>query len=60
MCATEDGLDQKGFYGPTGLGYWKGPVGECVLAPHAVDKAVAEKLWSLSEKETRFRWNLSN
>ena len=24
MCATEPNLDQKGFYGPTGRGYFKG------------------------------------
>lgn len=58
MCATEPNLDQKGFYGPTGRGYLKGPVGECKLEPHAKDKAVSEKLWELSEKETKFNWNI--
>lgn len=56
MCATEEDLDQKGFYGPTGRSNWVGPVGEHKLEPHAKDKAVAEKLWTLSEKETGFRW----
>jgi len=56
MCATEDNLDEKGFYGPTGRGYFTGPVGECKLEPHAKDKAVAEKLWELSEKETGIKW----
>ncbi len=58
MCATEENLDQKGFYGPTGRSNWTGPVGEHKLEPHAKDKAVAEKLWDLSEKETGFNWNL--
>lgn len=58
MCATEPELDQAGFYGPTGRNYWTGPVGECVLEPHAKDKAVAEKLWTISEKETNYKWNL--
>lgn len=58
MCATEPDLDQKGFYGPTGQGNFKGPVGECKLEPHALDKSVAEKLWALSEKETGINWNL--
>ena len=58
MCATEPHLDQKGFYGPTGRGYWTGPVGECKLEPHALDKSVAEKLWTLSEQETGIKWNL--
>lgn len=58
MCATEDDLDQEGFYGPTGRSYWTGPVGECALKPHAKDKAVAKKLWALSEKETGLNWAL--
>jgi NAD(P)-dependent dehydrogenase (short-subunit alcohol dehydrogenase family) len=56
MCATEDNLDEKGFYGPTGRSYWTGPVGKCKLEPHAVDKAVSKKLWDVSEKATGFRW----
>lgn len=58
MCATEPNLDQNGFYGPTGRNYWTGPVGECTLEPHAKDKAVAEKLWIVSEKSTNLKWNL--
>jgi len=58
MCATEPDLDQNGFYGPTGRGYFKGPVGECKLEPHAKDKVVAEKLWEVSEEATGFQWNL--
>lgn len=58
MCATEEDLDQKGFYGPTGRSNWVGPVGEHKLEPHAKDKSVAEKLWALSEKETGIKWNL--
>ena len=58
MCATEEDLDQKGFYGPTGRSNWTGPVGAHKLEPHAKDKAVAEKLWELSEKETGMKWNL--
>lgn len=56
MCATEPDLDQSGFYGPTGRNYWTGPVGECKLEPHAKDKAVAEKLWTVSEQATGFKW----
>ena len=58
MCATEDNLDQKGFYGPTGRNYWTGPVGECKLEPHAKDKTVAQKLWEVSEKAINFKWNI--
>lgn len=58
MCATEKELDQKGFYGPTGRGNFKGPVGDCVIEPHAVDKDVAAKLWKLSEEKTSLSWPL--
>jgi len=58
MCATEKDLNPKGFYGPTGMGFWKGPVGECELEPHALDKPVAKRLWDLSEEETGCKWNL--
>lgn len=52
MCATEPNLDQKEFYGPTGRSNWTGPVGAHKLEPHAKNKAVAQILWELSEKET--------
>jgi len=58
MCATEPNLDQKGFYGPTGRGYFKGPVGKCKLEPHAVDKVVSKRLWEVSEKAIGINWNL--
>ncbi len=57
MCATEPDLDQKGFYGPTGRNNWTGPVGEHKLEPHAKDKAVAGRLWEVSEKATNVKWN---
>ena len=58
MCATEPELDQSAFYGPTGRSYWVGPVGAHELKPHAKDKAVAQKLWDLSENETGVVWNI--
>lgn len=58
MCATEENLDQKAFYGPTGRNNWVGPVGAHPIKPHAKDKVVAKKLWDLSEKETGISWNL--
>ncbi|GAB5533148.1 MAG: SDR family oxidoreductase [Roseivirga sp.] len=60
MCATEteQNLNQKAYYGPTGRMQWTGPVGECKLAPHAQDMTVAAKLWTVSEKETGLTWNL--
>lgn len=58
MCATEENLDQKAFYGPTGRNNWVGPVGAHHIEPHAKDKAVAKRLWDLSEKVTGIHWNL--
>jgi NAD(P)-dependent dehydrogenase (short-subunit alcohol dehydrogenase family) len=57
MCATEEDLDQKGFYGPTGFQNFVGPVGEQKLEPHAVDKKVSKRLWEVSEKATGMKWN---
>lgn len=58
MCATEDeeNLNKKAYYGPTGRMNWIGPVGECKLEAHAQDKAVATKLWTLSEQKTNTKW----
>lgn len=56
MCATEKDLDEGGYYGPTGLMDWVGPVGDCVIEPHALDKPVAERLWDVSEQATGFKW----
>ncbi|MBC34571.1 MAG: oxidoreductase [Bacteroidetes bacterium] len=58
MCATEENLKLKAYYGPTRNMNWSGPVGECEIEPFAFDKAVAERLWSLSEKETNCKWTL--
>ena len=58
MCATEDGLEARALYGPTGLNEWVGPVAKGTLEPFAHDKAVMERLWELSEAETGFHWEL--
>ena len=58
MCATEPDLDQTAFYGPTGRRNWVGSVGAHELKPHAKDKAVAKRLWDISEKETGVKWNI--
>ncbi|BDY04880.1 SDR family oxidoreductase [Ferrimonas sp. YFM] len=58
MCATEDNLKQRAYYGPTGRMNFGGPVGECRLEPFVLDKEVLTKLWALSEKETSLRWSI--
>tara|TARA_B100000446_G_scaffold171362_1_gene178680 strand:+ start:282 stop:692 length:411 start_codon:yes stop_codon:yes gene_type:complete len=58
MCATEDNLKQRAYYGPTGIMNFRGPVGECNLKSFAYDEEVIAKLWKLSEKETSLTWTL--
>ena len=58
MCATEEGLEQRALYGPTGRMEFVGPVGKGTLNPHAYDKAVMSKLWDVSETATGFIWDL--
>ncbi len=58
MCAVEENLDQKGFYGPTGRNNWVGPVWAHEIKPHAKNKEVSKRLWDISEKETSATWDL--
>lgn len=58
MCATEDGLQARALYGPTGRMEFVGPVGKGTLHPHAHDKAVMTKLWDVSETATEFSWEV--
>ncbi|MGQ7843507.1 SDR family oxidoreductase [Granulosicoccus sp. 3-233] len=58
MCATEEGLEQRALYGPTGRMEWVGPVGRGTLEPYAYDKPVMNRLWERSEKDTGFSWSL--
>lgn len=58
MCATEENLDESGFYGPTGRSNWVGPVGNCGIKAHALDKTVSKKLWQVSEKATGISWGI--
>lgn len=56
MCATENGLEQRALYGPTGPQEFVGPVGRGTLNAHAYEKPVMERLWNLSEKAVGFEW----
>ena len=58
MCATEDELEQRALYGPTGRMEFVGPVGKGTLNAHAYDKDVMVRLWAVSERETGFHWEL--
>ena len=54
MCATEDGLAQRAFYGPTGRMEFVGPVGKGTLDTHGYDKPVMTQLWDVSEEATDY------
>ena len=56
MCATEDGLEQRAFYGPTGRMEFVGPVGQGTLEPYAYDKEVMVELWQVTEQNTGTVW----
>lgn len=56
MCATEDGLEQRALYGPTGRMEWVGPVGKGTLEPFAYDKPTLERLWQVSLARTGVHW----
>lgn len=56
MCATQENLKQRAYYGPTGLLNFGGPVGECKLESFVLDKDVLTRLWALSEKQTAHNW----
>ena len=58
LCATEDGLQEETFYGPTGRGEFVGIIGKSKLQNHALDREVAAQLWEVSEQKTGFSWNV--
>ncbi|MEZ9237715.1 SDR family oxidoreductase [Shewanella sp. 10N.286.52.A9] len=58
MCATEQSIAQRAYYGPSGRWNWVGPVGECKLESFATDASVLSKLWTVSEQQTAFNWEL--
>lgn len=58
MCATENNLKERAYYGPTGLMNFGGPVGEGILESFVLDKATLTKLWAVSEKATSHQWRL--
>jgi len=57
MCATEEGLKPEALYGPTKRMEMVGPIGECPLENHALDRDMAKKLWILSEEKTGLSWS---
>lgn len=58
MCATENDLKQRAYYGPTGIWNWSGPVGECEVEDFVYDSKIASRLWTVSEQETGCEFHL--
>ncbi len=58
LCATEEGLKPETLYGPTKRAELAGPIGECPLQDHVLDRDVAARLWTLSEEKTASSWTL--
>jgi NAD(P)-dependent dehydrogenase (short-subunit alcohol dehydrogenase family) len=58
LCATEEGLTPETLYGPTKRSETVGPVGECSLDEVALNREMADKLWTLSEQKTSLNWSL--
>ena len=56
FAATAAEAKPGGYYGPSGLFELKGPPGDAQIARQAQDKAVAARLWDISEGLTNARW----
>jgi len=56
FAATSPDAVKAGYYGPTGFMELKGGVGEATVASRARDRAVAARLWAVSERLTGVRW----
>jgi NAD(P)-dependent dehydrogenase (short-subunit alcohol dehydrogenase family) len=57
LAATEPKARPGGYYGPTRLQEMRGPVGDSVVHPKALDKGRARTLWTLSEDLVSFDWS---
>ena len=50
LAAASPDAKPGAYYGPTGMGQTRGPVGESYVAKGARDEEVARKLWEKSEE----------
>lgn len=57
MCATDERLEPERLYGPTKRAETVGPIGECPIQDHAIDRDAATRLWTLSEEMTGLTWS---
>ena len=52
FAATSPDAKGGGYYGPQGFQELKGPPGPAKIKPHALDRGVADRLWTLSDQAT--------
>lgn len=57
LCATSPEVKSETLYGPTKRAETAGPVGECSLAEHALDRDAAAALWEISEEKIGLTWS---
>jgi NAD(P)-dependent dehydrogenase (short-subunit alcohol dehydrogenase family) len=57
LAALEPNAEPGGYYGPTGAGEARGPVGIASRTKAARDAAVAKRLWEVSEELTGATWS---
>ncbi|MEL6238490.1 MAG: oxidoreductase [Pseudomonadota bacterium] len=50
LAATDERAVSGGYYGPTGFFDARGSVGDAIIEKRALDEAVAERLWQVSEE----------
>lgn len=56
MCATQEGLTPETLYGPTKRAETVGAIDACRLDEVALNREMAEKLWTVSEQKTALSW----
>ncbi|MBI1351277.1 MAG: SDR family NAD(P)-dependent oxidoreductase [Actinomycetales bacterium] len=59
LAVAGDEARPGAYYGPTGFGEIRGPVGECTPTDPARDEAAAARLWALSEELLGITWTVT-
>ena len=57
LCAAGTEAVPGAYYGPTGMGESRGPVGDAFVSEKAFNEADAQNLWQQSEALVNFSWN---
>ncbi|MEM7660645.1 MAG: oxidoreductase [Pseudomonadota bacterium] len=57
LCAAGEEAVPGAYYGPTGMGESRGPVGDALVSEKALDVADAQNLWQQSEALVDFSWD---